>query len=434
MTTPGELQYLHGFGNEHQTEALPGALPVGQFNPQHCPYQLYAEQLSSTAFTSPRQHNRRSWLYRLLPSIAMGDFQAIDHGLIRTAPINELDCPPDVMRWNALPVPDQATDFISGLTTIAASGNARLHTGIGIHVYTANCGMGERYFYCADGELLIVPQLGELLACTELGRLQVKPGELLVIPRGIKFNIELPTGSARGYVCENYGAVFQLPERGPLGANGLANERDFQYPTARFEDKQGDYQLLAKFNGRLYCAPLASSPLNVVAWTGNSAPYKYDLSRFVAINSVSVDHPDPSIFTVLTSPSDTAGVANADFVIFPPRWLVAEHSFRPPWYHRNIMSEFMGLIAGQYDARTQGFVPGGMSVHNCMSPHGPEAAVFEAASQTPLKPERLDNGLALMFESRWIIEPSHFAWHSPLRQRDYLASWGTFKQHFTGQP
>lgn len=435
MSKHGEIHYLHGFGNEHQSEALPGALPVGQFNPQQCPYRLYAEQISSTAFTAPRHLNRRSWTYRLLPSIAMGPFQAIDHGLIRTAPNLEAHCPPDVMRWDALPIPTSTpVDFVEGLTTIATNGDARLQQGMAIHYYTANRGMERRFFYCADGELLLVPQQGELLIYTELGRLHGQPGDIVVIPRGIKFKVELPAGPVRGYLCENYGAALQLPERGPLGANGLANQRDFQYPTAWFEDSAGDYTLLAKFAGRLYAAELAYSPLNVVAWAGNSAPYRYGLERFNVINSVSFDHPDPSIFTVLTSPSNSPGTANIDLVIFPPRWMVAEHSFRPPWYHRNCMSEFMGLIRGVYDAKPQGFEPGGMSLHNCMTAHGPEAAVFEKASTAPLSPERDAHTLAFMFESRYPIEPTLFAQTTPQRQSDYLASWGSFTKHFDGNP
>lgn len=433
MIKPDELNYQNGFGNEHETEALPGALPVGQFNPQKCPYNLYAEQINSTAFTAPRAQNRRTWTYRIRPSIAMGDFHPIDKGLIRTGPITEVECPPNVMRWDALSIPGEATDFIQGLTTIAANGDAKTQVGIGIHVYTANKGMGNRAFYCADGELLLVPQQGALLAYTELGILHVKPGEILVIPRGIKFKIELPNGPVRGYVCENYGGALHLPERGPVGANGFSNDRDFQYPTAWFEDEEGEYKLITKFCGGLFEADMDHSPFDVVAWVGTSAPYKYDLARFNVINTVSYDHPDPSIFTVLTSQTDTPGVANLDFVIFPPRWMVAENTFRPPWYHRNLMSEFMGLIEGVYDAKEKGFVPGGMSLHNCMTPHGPEAEVFEKATNGQLTPQRYENTLAFMFESRFVIAPTQFALQTPARQKGYLACWGTLKKYFSGK-
>ena len=431
---PNDICYSHGFNNEHESEALKNALPMGQFNPQKCAYGLYAEQFSSTAFTAPRHENRRTWMYRIRPSISMGDYSPMDKGLLRTAPLSGPPCPPNVMRWNAQPIPKTPTDFIDGLVTIAANGDAKTHTGIGIHLYSANKDMENRYFNNADGELLFVPEQGELTARTELGLLNVKPGEILVIPRGIKFQIEPTNEPIRGYLCENYGAPFTLPERGPVGANGFANQRDFHYPTAWFEDKEQTSCLVTKFCGELYQAELDHSPLDVVAWVGNSAPYKYDLSRFNVINTVSFDHPDPSIFTVLTSPSDTPGTANMDFVIFPPRWMVAENTFRPPWYHRNVMSEFMGLVHGVYDAKEKGFEPGGMSLHNCMTPHGPEAEVFEKASKDSLTPQKYANTLAFMFETRYVIAPTEFALHSPTRQKDYLGCWGNLESHFDGKP
>jgi homogentisate 1,2-dioxygenase len=433
MTEPDNICYSYGFNNEHESEALKNALPIGQFNPQKCAYGLYTEQFSTTAFTAPRHENRRTWMYRIRPSINMGDYFLIDKGLLRTAPLDGPPCPPNVMRWDAQPVPDISTDFIDGLKTIAANGDAKTHIGIGIHLYSANRGMENRYFNNADGELLFVPQQGELIARTELGLLTVKPGEILVIPRGIKFQIEPMDEAISGYLCENYGAPFTLPERGPVGANGFANQRDFQYPTAWFEDKEQACCLVTKFCGELYQAELEHSPIDVVAWVGNSAPYKYDLSRFSVINTVSFDHPDPSIFTVLTSPSDTEGTANMDFVIFPPRWMVAENTFRPPWYHRNVMSEFMGLVHGVYDAKEKGFEPGGMSLHNCMTPHGPEAGVFEKASNNPLTPQKYTNTLAFMFESRYVIAPTEFALQSTTRQKNYLSCWGNLEKHFDGK-
>jgi homogentisate 1,2-dioxygenase len=433
MTKPDNICYSYGFNNEHESEALKNALPIGQFNPQKCAYGLYTEQFSTTAFTAPRHENRRTWMYRIRPSISMGDYFLIDKGLLRTAPLDGPPCPPNVMRWDAQPVPDISTDFIDGLKTIAANGDAKTHIGIGIHLYSANRGMENRYFNNADGELLFVPQQGELVARTELGLLTVKPGEILVIPRGIKFQIEPMDKPISGYLCENYGAPFTLPERGPVGANGFANQRDFQYPTAWFEDKEQACCLITKFCGELYQAELEHSPIDVVAWVGNSAPYKYDLSRFSVINAVSFDHPDPSIFTVLTSPSDTEGTANMDFVIFPPRWMVAENTFRPPWYHRNVMSEFMGLVHGIYDAKEKGFEPGGMSLHNCMTPHGPEAGVFEKASNNPLTPQKYTNTLAFMFESRYVIAPTEFALQSTTRQKNYLSCWGNLEKHFDGK-
>ncbi len=425
------MDYLTGFDNEHESEALEGALPRGRFNPQRAPYGLYAEQFSTTAFTAPRALNRRTWLYRIRPSVVQEDYRpAPEVSPLLVTGMQKINTPPNLMRWDPLPMPEGYSDLIESLTTVATCGDTLSQQGMGIHLYAANRSMQRRYFYCADGEWLIVPQQGALLLRTECGLLEIAPGFVGVIPRGMKFAVDLPEGAARGYICENYGAPLTLPERGPVGANGYANDRDFEYPVACYEDEEGDFELLCKFAGHLYRTGLGHSPLDVVAWTGNSAPYRYDLARFSVIGSVSFDHPDPSIFTVLTSPSDTAGVANVDFVIFPPRWMVAEDTFRPPWFHRNVMNEYMGLVKGVYDAKEAGFLPGGGSLHNCMSPHGPEAAVFEKASKAELKPERYENTLAFMLESRYLIQATPWALETSLRQRDYTQCWDGLKRHF----
>src|SRR5256712_2035043 len=428
------LRYQSGYGSEFATEALPGALPQGQNSPQKVPYGLYAEQFSGTAFTAPRHANRRSWLYRLRPAAAHGVFRPLAVPLLKSAPFEDVATPPTQLRWDPLPLPAAPTDFVEGLATIAGNGDAAMQAGIAVHIYACNRSMQARYFYDADGELLFVPQQGSLQLATELGRLEVKPGEIALIPRGMRFQVELEAAAARGYVCENYGAHFRLPELGPIGANGLANARDFLAPVAAFEDREGDFELVAKFAGGLWSAPIDHSPLDVVAWHGNHVPYRYDLARFNTVNTVSFDHPDPSIFTVLTSPSDMPGTANVDFVIFPPRWMVAEHTFRPPWFHRNVMSEFMGLIHGVYDAKAEGFAPGGASLHNCMSGHGPDAATFDKASQAALAPQTIEDTLAFMFESRYVIRPTRFALETPQLQKDYLDCWQGLAKHFTGKP
>jgi homogentisate 1,2-dioxygenase len=425
--------YMTGFGNEFATEAVPGALPEGMNSPQRAPLGLYAEKFSATAFTAPRAQNFRSWFYRIRPSVLHGDFKAIDCGMIRTSPVDEIPTTPNQLRWDPLPKTDGPADFLDGLVTIAANGDARAQIGIGIHVYRANKSMDGRYFYNSDGELLIVPEQGQLNIHTECGVLQIGPGEIAVIPRGIKFRVVLSDGFARGYVCENYGAKLALPERGPIGSDGLANSRDFQAPVAAFEDREGNLELVTKLGGNLFACEIGHSPLDVVAWHGNLTPYKYDLRLFNTLGSISYDHPDPSIFTVLTSASDTAGTANVDFVIFPPRWLVMEGTFRPPWYHRNIMSEFMGLIFGDYDAKTGGgFVPGGASLHNCMSAHGPDTDAFENASNAELAPQKLDDTMAFMFESRYLIQPTRFAMETDALQKDYRDCWRGLQRHFTG--
>ena len=422
---------LNGFGNEHESEALPDALPRGRFSPQRPAYGLYAEQLSTTAFTVPRATNRRTWFYRIRPSVLQGNYVPVTHESLHTAPLAARNPPPDPLRWNPLEIPEEPADFIDGLVTLAANGDCAGRTGIGIHVYLANRSMADRFFCNADGETLLVPQHGELILHTECGVLETAPGSIAVLPRGMKYRVELTAGEARGYVCENYGAPFELPERGPVGANGYANDRDFQYPVAAFEDRAGSFELVTKFAGNLFATELDHSPLDVVAWTGNSAPYRYDLARFNVIGSVSFDHPDPSINTVLTSPSPVQGIANADFVIFPPRWIVAENTFRPPWYHRNVMSEFMGLVRGVYDSKAEGFLPGGASLHNCMTPHGPDAATFEAASQAGLEPRYLDDTLAFMFESSRVIEPTPFALTTEARQANYTDCWRGLTRKFS---
>ena len=421
MDTPS---YLSGFGNHHESEAVTGALPQGRNSPQQVAFGLYAEQVSGSAFTAPRHENLRSWQYRLLPSAEHTAYHLLEPGQLRTAPCTEVATPPNRLRWSPFTNPTAPTDFIDGLMTIATNGNASLQQGMAVHIYAANRSM-NRCFYNADGELLLVPEQGGLSLKTEFGILQVKPGEIAVIPRGIKFRVDV-AGPVRGYVCENYGAPFRLPELGPIGANGLANMRDFLAPTAWFEDVADATEIIAKFGGNLWTYETPGSPLNVVAWHGNYYPYKYDLANFQVINSVSYDHCDPSIFTVLTSPSATAGTANADFVIFPPRWLVADNTFRPPWFHRNIMSEYMGLVHGAYDAKAGGFLPGGGSLHNSFSAHGPDKPSFEKASTVELKPHYLDNTLAFMFESRYVFAPTAFALDAPELQDNYDSVWSDF--------
>ncbi len=419
--------YIPGFANHVATEAAPGALPVGRNSPQKPPFGLYAEQLSGTAFTAPRHENRRSWLYRLRPTASHPPFQPYaGASLLRSGPFDEVPPTPNRLRWDPLTWPDAPTDFVDGLVSYGGNGDVATGEGIGVHLYAATADMTGRVFANGDGEMLIVPQEGRLLVETELGVLDLPPLHVGLIPRGLRFRVSLPDGRARGYVAENYGALFRLPDLGPIGANGLANPRDFETPVARFEDRDEPTQVIQKFQGRLWTVTLDHSPLDVVAWHGNLAPCRYDLRRFNTINTVSFDHPDPSIFTVLTSPSPVPGTANCDFVIFPPRWMVAEDTFRPPWFHRNVMSEFMGLIEGAYDAKEGGFAPGGASLHNQMSGHGPDKASYEKAQGAELKPHKIEGTMAFMFESRWVIRPTRWASETPLCQLDYDDVWKDF--------
>lgn len=418
------VRYMSGFANEFATEALPGALPVGRNSPQRAPYGLYAEQISGTAFTAPRHANRRSWVYRIRPAAVHEPFEPVENDRLISS-FDHPPTPPNQMRWDPLPMPSAPTDFVDGLVTMA--GNA----GCAIHVYAANKAMDSRFFYNADGELLIVPQQGRLLLATEMGRLEVEPQEIAVIPRGVRFQVRLPDGEARGYICENYGELLRLPDLGVIGSNGLANPRDFQTPVAAYEEREGDFELLAKFSGKLWRAAIGHSPLDVVAWHGNYAPYKYDLRRFNTIGSISYDHPDPSIFLVLQAPSSTPGVDTLDFVIFPPRWLSMENTFRPPWFHRNFASEFMGLIHGAYDAKAEGFAPGGASLHNCMTGHGPDADTFAKASAADTtRPDHVQNTMAFMFETPAVIHPTQFALETRQLQHEYYRCWQGLKKHF----
>lgn len=426
-----ELTYNRGFGNHFATEALAGALPQGRNSPQRCPYGLYAEQLSGTSFTAPRAVNQRSWLYRIRPSAAHRPFAPLPEGSWNhDFELNAAS--PNRLRWDALPFDDLAPkDFVTGMITLAGNGNVDKLTGCAIHVYVANQSMSDRYFYDADGELLIVPQHGRLALWTELGLLELGPGEIAVLPRGVRVRVTLPDGLARGYVCENFGLPMRLPDLGPIGSNGLAQPRDFLYPTARYEEHDGECALIAKFAGQFWSARLDHSPLDVVAWHGNYAPYKYDLAHFNALGSISFDHPDPSIFSVLQAVTDTPGINSMDFVVFPPRTLAMEDTFRPPWYHRNVASEFMGLVFGQYDARSAGFEPGGASLHNAMSGHGPDATTFERASSADLsKPDVIKDTLAFMFETRAPLRASRFALRTAALQSDYDDCWSALPKNF----
>jgi homogentisate 1,2-dioxygenase len=425
------LPYQSGFGNGFETEALPGALPIGRNSPQRCAYGLYAEQLSGSPFTAPRATNQRSWLYRIRPSVRhLGRFTKADTRHWRTAPNVAADLPIQPLRWSPVAVPAAPLTLIEGMHTVTTAGDADARTGMAAHLYLANRSMEDEVFYNADGEMLFVPQHSALRFRTEFGVIEAPPGEIVVIPRGIKFAAELLGPTARGYVCENYGAAFTLPDRGPIGANCLANPRDFKTPVAAYEDREAPHRLTVKWGGTLWATTLGHSPLDVVAWHGNYAPYKYDLRNFSPVGPLLFDHADPSIFTTLTAPTGTPGTANVDFVIFPDRWMVAENTFRPPWYHMNLMSEFMGLIYGAYDAKPQGFLPGGFSLHNCMLPHGPDAEAFEAASTATLAPRKLEGTMAFMFET--FLPQRVTAWAAGLAelQADYVDCWRGLERRF----
>ncbi|WP_244649723.1 homogentisate 1,2-dioxygenase [Pseudovibrio japonicus] len=429
--------YMAGFGNDFETEALKGALPQGRNSPQRVEYGLYAEQLSGSPFTAPHRTLERSWLYRIRPSVKhLGHLHKISHPYWKTAP-NKI---PDVIslgqyRWDPTPFPEsEKLTFIEGIHTMTTAGDVGLQMGMASHVYLANTDMNDEYFYNADAELLIVPQSGRLKIATEFGVIDLEPLEICILPRGMVFKVSLPDGKARGFICENYGAKFTLPNRGPIGANCLANPRDFKTPVAQFEDIEQPCHVTVKWCGEFHRTTIDQSPLDVVAWHGNYAPYKYDLRHFSPVGAISFDHPDPSIFTVLTAPTAEEGTANIDFVIFPPRWLPQEDTFRPPWYHKNIMSELMGNIYGQYDAKPHGFVPGGISLHNCMLPHGPDQEAFEKASHNSWDPVKLEDTMSFMFETRFPQQLTEFAAKEAPLQDDYVDCWSGLERKFDGTP
>ena len=427
MATP-DLQYQWGFGNEFFSEALAGALPP-QNSPQKPPYGLYLEEFNGTAFTAPRGVNRSAWTYRIRPTAMHKPFRPIDARLIRGGPFNEVPPPPNQLRWQPLPIPTTPTDFVDGIATLGGNGDPAQQSGAAIHVYAANRSMTDRFFYNADGELLIVPNLGAARFHTELGVLEVKVGEVILIPRGLKFRVELLEEATRGYICENYGANFRLPDLGAIGTIGLANARDFQAPVAAYEDREGDFRMVTKYCGNLWEAEIAHSPLDIVAWRGNNVPFKYDLHKFQCLNTVTYDHPDPSIYCVLAAPSAFPGTANVEFGCFPPRWTVADHTFRPPPFHRNVASEFLGQIYGQYIGKAEGFNPGSASLHNCMSGHGPDAEAYERGRSVDLKPQYLENTMTFLFETQLPVRPTRWALDNV--EPDYYKHWQGLKKHFS---
>ncbi len=428
--------YMPGFGNDFETEALPGALPQGQNSPQKCNYGLYAEQFSGSAFTQERPE--RTWCYRIRPSVRHnGRYAPIAVPLWKSAP----HVVPGVQslgqrRWDPIPLPGAGESYtwITGMRTVSTAGDVGTQTGMASHVYLVTESMKDEYFFSADGELLVVPQQGRLRFCTELGVIDVEPKEIALIPRGLVYRVEVLEGPCRGFVCENYGQKFALPHRGPIGANCMANPRDFKTPVAAFEDREVESRLVIKWCGQFHACTIPQSPLDVVAWHGNYAPWKYDLRAYSPVGAILFDHPDPSIFTVLTAPSGVPGTANIDFVLFRERWMVAEHSFRPPWYHKNIMSELMGNIYGQYDAKPQGFLPGGLSLHNCMLPHGPDREAFEKASNGELEPHKLEETMSFMFETRFPQHLTDWAARTAPVQDDYLDCWTSLEKKFDGTP
>jgi len=421
-----------GFGNVHQSEDLPDALPRDQNSPRRVAYGLYAEQVNGSGFVAPRHENRRSWLYRVRPSADQSPAVALPQGFLAGDFLAEPP-EPNLAGWAPLPLPTVATDFVDGLATLGGAGSARLRRGYAVHVYAANRGMEDRCFGNADGDLLILPEQGALTLLTELGPLEVAPGQVALVPRGIRFSVLVSVGGARGYVAESFGRPFGLPDRGPVGANGLADARHFRAPSAWHEDRVSlGYRVTAKLAGRLFESTQDHSPFDVAAWQGNHVPTVYDLDAFSPVGNARFDHGDPSIHTVLSAPMDEQGAHTLDLVAFVARWDVTEHTFRPPYFHRNVTTELNGIVR---DAVVPGspFVPGCFFLTPSLVPHGVVAAsverhLAEAAAESPRRSS--ESSLWFQFETALPFVPTPWARDAAHRIADWPLVWGAYRKHF----
>ena len=423
-----------GFANAFESEALPDALPRDQNSPRLSAYGLYAEQINATGFVARREHNRRSWVYRIRPAAQHSKLEPLDHPTYRQD--FDLDNPePNLSGWAPLPMPDSPTDFVDGIYTLGGSGGAEVRRGFAVHLYVANRSMENRSFYNADGEMLLVPQQGKLTLQTESGVLDVDPGMVAIIPRGLKFSVLLREDHARGYIGEVFGRSFHLPERGPVGANGLADSRHFRAPVAYHENRLvPGYSITAKFCGKLFGATQDYSPYDVVAWHGDYTPYVYELRHFSPVINGRMDHADPSIFSVLTAPLDEEGANNLDFVFFPPRWDVSEGTFRPPFFHRNAVTEINGIIRDPAGYKAP-FYSGGCFITPAMTAHGIRAGGVEGflsmSDEAADRPHRFrDNSMWFQFETVLPFYLTSWAKKAGQRIDDWHHIWGTYRDHY----
>jgi homogentisate 1,2-dioxygenase len=432
-----EMTTLEGFGAPLQSEALPGALPLHQNSPRHAPYGLYPEQLSGTAFGLPRHKNLRTWLYRIRPSAQQSPFRPLRHETFTTAFTSE-PVEPNLFGWRPCPIPSAGQDFVDGIVTLGGAGDGHSRRGYALHWFTANRSMDNRAFCNADGDFLLVPQLGELTLVTELGVLEVGTGQIALLPRGLRYSVVLRSPAARGFIAEVYGRHFELPERGVIGANGLADARHFRTSTAWFEDRlELGYRITSKLGGVLYDAQQDYSPYDVVAWHGNYVPYVYDLAAFVPVSNVRVDHPDPSIYSVVSCPLDETGSNLLDLIVFPPRWDPTEHTFRPPFFHRNATMEWNAVVRS--DSSDGALFESGVSfLTPPMTPHGVTSAAVERAFRldeaTAAVPHRSsDQSLWIQFESSLPLQLSPLAREPSRAILDWPTVWGAYRNHFRPQ-
>jgi homogentisate 1,2-dioxygenase len=435
LRAPKEVPTQGGFGSVHESEALEGALPRDQNAPRRCPYDLVPELINGTPFTVRNVDNSKMWTYRIHASFSQTAFHPLPNARFAT-PLGDVE--PNRSRWapHPIPAPSTPTDFVDGLVTLGGAGDVLSGPGFAIHVYAANADMLDRCFSNADGDLLVIPQEGALDVRTELGWLSVPIGSILFVPRGLKFAIGLPENVGRGWVLEVFGTKLRLPERGLVGSNGLAEARHFRAPHASYEDREcpDGFQHVTKTGGRLFEATHTFSPFDVVAWYGNHAPFVYDLMHFAPVASVRFDHQDPSIFTVLTAPLDDHGRAVADFVFFPPRWEVIEHSFRPPFAHRNAASE-VNMVVRTPKPYSTGYEPGCTFLSPLLTAHGVGTKTYDAILDLPHDhvdpPQRIpDESLWAMVESALPFRTTAWARDTELLDATFLSAFEGMKKRF----
>ncbi|GLI78307.1 hypothetical protein PoHVEF18_006618 [Penicillium ochrochloron] len=399
-----KFKYLNGFNGYHQSEAAEGVIPLVINIPQKSKYGLHTERISGSSFTAPRKDSKQTWLYRLLPSTCHEDFSLLENHPFNLKNVlnSKYQYSPNRSTWAPAQIAKEA-DFLTGLQLIGGAGNPTMKEGLAYYAFTAGKSMpSNQAFYSADGDFLLAPQKGTLDIRTEMGYLRVRSNEICVVPRGIRFHVSLPAGPVRGFALELFEGHFELPELGPIGSTGLANIRDFEIPTASFDNSNVDTEIIAKFAGQVHRTVHRGSIFNVAGWSGTYYPFKYDLGKFNTIGSVSYDHTDPSIFTVLTAPSSVPGEAVVDVAVFGPRWLVMEKSYRPPYFHRNTMSEFAFVIKGGFDVTPlPPQLEGLFLLSNTMCAHGADPESWKQATEKELVPEKIPPGnLGMMFESK----------------------------------
>ncbi|GAD98612.1 homogentisate 1,2-dioxygenase, putative [Paecilomyces variotii No. 5] len=392
-------RYQVGFGNRFVSEAVPDTIPRdGRNLPQRANYDLYIEQLNGTTFVTCRKDMFNVWFHRIRPSCAHKALKPLEykHDIVSVfSSQNEgVSFVPFNNEWGPLEIPleSKPTNFWQGIKTILGHGDPTLKEGVAVHQYAANLSMDKEAFVNHDGDYLFVPQQGRLDIQTELGRMMVLPGELFVIPAGLRFKVSLPDGPSRGYIQEIFGSHFELPDLGPIGSNGLALPQDFEIPVASYDLDTSSWEIITKLAGKLYHYEQAHTPFDVVGWHGNYVPYKYEIEKLLALSS-SKDQLDPSAYTILTAKSKIPGVSITDFCAFTPKWVNSLNSWRPPYYHRTMGAEVMGMVRGEYGGSAKTLEPGALTCDNAYVPHGETYDAWKKHAFVDLEPTLLGAGV-----------------------------------------